>query len=483
MAWNGTGTYNLPAAYTPEVNGTVVDATRYNGATSDIATGITAALAKNGENSATANLRMGGFKLTGMGAATAAGDAVRFEQANLLVSDATITLAATTSDIGASASGTILLNGTGVTVTAFPAAPVGTVKIVRFNGINTLVDSASFDHPGPGNITTAAGDSAVYQYITSGWRCVMYSPASGGSLVASFPDGTVSLPGASFTNDTDTGFYRIGANNLGSAIGGAKWLDAGSTSVVISRGTVVTTGDAFSIVTNASASPGTATISIATAGTSGSTTSSATFKTGSDTTGLTGDVNIQTGNGYTSAGTINLTAGNTVIAGSGANTAGAVNIAGGSVASTANGNGGSVTLSAGKGNGGTSDGAIVFKVWTDNVQYPIAQVRNRERVWAWDTAGGGPTIFSGGGTGAVIAGSSYGCNVTIGTGAGTTMQVTLTSGSIGQRPSVGAVMVQSSNPAYTCTVAMTGAPNRVQVTFSSAPTSGDIISLMASYYV
>ena len=56
MAWNGTGTYNLPAAYTPEVNGTVVDATRYNGATSDIATGITAALAKNGENSATVNL-------------------------------------------------------------------------------------------------------------------------------------------------------------------------------------------------------------------------------------------------------------------------------------------------------------------------------------------------------------------------------------------------------------------------------------------
>ena len=73
MSWNGLGTYLLNPAYTPEVNGNTVDATRYNGALTDIAAGITAALAKNGENVPTANLPMGGYKHTGAAQATAAG--------------------------------------------------------------------------------------------------------------------------------------------------------------------------------------------------------------------------------------------------------------------------------------------------------------------------------------------------------------------------------------------------------------------------
>lgn len=81
MPWTGAGTYNLPPAYSPEVNGTTIDAARYNGLTGDVATGITACLAKNGENTATANLPMGGFKHTGAGDATAAGQYVVFAQA------------------------------------------------------------------------------------------------------------------------------------------------------------------------------------------------------------------------------------------------------------------------------------------------------------------------------------------------------------------------------------------------------------------
>jgi hypothetical protein len=40
-----------------------------------------------------------------------------------------------------------------------------------------------------------------------------------------FSDGTASAPSISFANDTDTGIYRIGANNLGIAANGAKVLD------------------------------------------------------------------------------------------------------------------------------------------------------------------------------------------------------------------------------------------------------------------
>ena len=80
MAWNGVGQFVLNPAYDPEVNGTVIDAAKHNGRMNDLAAGITAALAKNGENTATANLRMGGFKHTGAGLATAAGQYVTWEQ-------------------------------------------------------------------------------------------------------------------------------------------------------------------------------------------------------------------------------------------------------------------------------------------------------------------------------------------------------------------------------------------------------------------
>jgi len=45
-----------------------------------LAQGINACLNKNGQNSPTANIPWGGFKITGLGAATANGDAVRWEQ-------------------------------------------------------------------------------------------------------------------------------------------------------------------------------------------------------------------------------------------------------------------------------------------------------------------------------------------------------------------------------------------------------------------
>jgi hypothetical protein len=42
-------------------------------------------------------------------------------------------------------------------------------------------------------------------------------------------DGTVSLPGYAFTADTDSGIYRIGANNIGVGVNGAKVLDIATT--------------------------------------------------------------------------------------------------------------------------------------------------------------------------------------------------------------------------------------------------------------
>jgi len=90
MARNGSGTYSLPAG-NPVVTGTTISSTTHNNTLSDIATALTASLAKDGQTVPTANLPMGGYKLTGLGAATTAGDAVRYEQAVLIGANSSIT--------------------------------------------------------------------------------------------------------------------------------------------------------------------------------------------------------------------------------------------------------------------------------------------------------------------------------------------------------------------------------------------------------
>lgn len=45
--------------------------------------------------------------------------------------------------------------------------------------------------------------------------------------------GTVAAPGITFGADTDSGLYRIGANNLGVAVGGTKIVDVASTGATI----------------------------------------------------------------------------------------------------------------------------------------------------------------------------------------------------------------------------------------------------------
>lgn len=60
--------------------------------------------------------------------------------------------------------------------------------------------------------------------------------------VASFADGTVGTPGLNFSSDTDSGIYRIGANNIGIGVNGAKVLDIGTTGLKVTIPTSGVTG-------------------------------------------------------------------------------------------------------------------------------------------------------------------------------------------------------------------------------------------------
>ena len=80
MSYNGSGTFNINSAGQPVVSGTVISSTAFNALTSDLATGLSTALTKDGQTTPTANITLGGYKITNLAAGTAASDAVRFSQ-------------------------------------------------------------------------------------------------------------------------------------------------------------------------------------------------------------------------------------------------------------------------------------------------------------------------------------------------------------------------------------------------------------------
>lgn len=90
---------------------------------------------------------------------------------------------ATTADIGAANGNRVDITGT-TGITAFPAARAGVIRLVRFTGILTLTHNAtSLDLPTGANITTAAGDRAIFVSKGSGnWECFSYQRADGTAL-------------------------------------------------------------------------------------------------------------------------------------------------------------------------------------------------------------------------------------------------------------------------------------------------------------
>ncbi len=78
MARDGSGNYSLPEA--AFVAGTVANSTAVNSDFSDIATALTASIAKDGQTTPTADLPMGGYNHTGLGAASAASDSISLGQ-------------------------------------------------------------------------------------------------------------------------------------------------------------------------------------------------------------------------------------------------------------------------------------------------------------------------------------------------------------------------------------------------------------------
>lgn len=172
MPRNGSGVYSLPSG-NPVVSGTTISSTVQNNTMSDVATALTNSIAVDGQSTITANLPMGGFKLTGLANGSARTDSVALGQ----LQDSSFTYIATvggTADvitltpspaITAYAAGQafkFIASGTNTTNVTVNVSALGAKAITR-NGANALVagDIAS------GEIVTIVYDGTQFQYVST----------------------------------------------------------------------------------------------------------------------------------------------------------------------------------------------------------------------------------------------------------------------------------------------------------------------------
>lgn len=82
MSLNGSGTYSPNTAGQPVATGQTIDATVFNALINDIASALSTAIFKDGQQTVTANIPMGGYKITGLATGTATTDAAAVQNVN-----------------------------------------------------------------------------------------------------------------------------------------------------------------------------------------------------------------------------------------------------------------------------------------------------------------------------------------------------------------------------------------------------------------
>lgn len=94
-AFNGSGTFVISGTGLPYVTATTISSTVANQLNTDLATGLSTCITKDGQTTPTANIPMGSFKLTGVALATATGDALSYGRAATVTTLSGTTITAT----------------------------------------------------------------------------------------------------------------------------------------------------------------------------------------------------------------------------------------------------------------------------------------------------------------------------------------------------------------------------------------------------
>jgi len=192
MSYNGSGVFQINTSGQPVVAGTVISSTAFNALTSDLATGLSTAITKDGQTTVTANIPLAGFKITGLGAATVGTDAVQYGQIQ------------SNTDKLVTVSGTDTL--TGSVTPALTAYAAGNLFSFVVANTNTGAVTINIDGVGSKSITRTgstalvAGDMVAGEVVLieyDGTRFQLLNPNSYTNLLVS---GTLNYGGVTLTN-------------------------------------------------------------------------------------------------------------------------------------------------------------------------------------------------------------------------------------------------------------------------------------------
>jgi hypothetical protein len=181
MSYNGSGTFVINTSGQPVVSGTVITTTAFNALTADLATGLTTALTKDGQTTPTANIKLGGFKLTGVGAGTASTDGANVGQ---IQSGAGQYVAVTGTD-------TIL----GTLTPTLTAYVTGAVYVFRAAGANTGATTLNIDGLGAKSVTKNGTTALIAGDIASANMIEVSYDGTQFQLLGSVPSGSANQVG------------------------------------------------------------------------------------------------------------------------------------------------------------------------------------------------------------------------------------------------------------------------------------------------
>jgi hypothetical protein len=175
VSYNGSGTFNINSAGQPVVTGTVITSTAFNALTADLATGLSTALTKDGQTTPTANIPMGTYKITGLGAGTVATDAVRFSQLQN-GSTTTYITAAGTDTITGTVTPTLTAYATGQQFSFVVAATNTTAVTLNVDGVGAKAVTRT------GSVALVAGDMIIGQVVIVEYDGTRFQLINGNNL-------------------------------------------------------------------------------------------------------------------------------------------------------------------------------------------------------------------------------------------------------------------------------------------------------------
>jgi hypothetical protein len=188
MSYNGSGTFNINTAGQPVVTGTVITSTAFNLLTADLGTGLSTALTKDGQTTPTANIPLGGFKITGLGAGTLTTDAVRLSQ---LQSGGTTTYitAAGTDTITGTVTPTLAAYATGQQFSFVVAATNTAAVTLNINSLGAKAVTRT------GSVALVAGDMVIGQVVIVEYDGTRFQLINGNSFTNLKVSGTLGVTG------------------------------------------------------------------------------------------------------------------------------------------------------------------------------------------------------------------------------------------------------------------------------------------------